>query len=74
MSEWISVEDRLPELGQNVIAVGTWYGEICGMGESEYMGIGEWSGAGYVSIDSDTYSTDIVEVTHWMPIPEHPTL
>lgn len=50
--EWIKIEDRSPETGQNVIAVGTWYGEISGMGESEYMGIGRWTGT-YVEIDSD---------------------
>lgn len=69
--EWISIEDKSPETGQNVIAVGTWSGEISGEGESEYMGIGRWTGT-YVAIDSDYYSTDIVDVTHWMPVPLWP--
>lgn len=69
--EWVKIEDGQPRVGQNVIAVGTWHGEISGTGEGDYMGIGEWKGA-YVSVDSDTYCTDIVDVTHWMPIPNHP--
>lgn len=72
MSEWIKTEDREPEIGQNVIACGAWCGEISGIGESDYMGLGEWKGNNVVSIDSDTYSTDIIDVHHWMPIPEHP--
>jgi hypothetical protein len=69
--EWINIKDEVPRLGQNVIAVGTWDGEISGRGDNDYMGIGEWTGS-YVRIDSDTYSTDILDVTHWMPIPKHP--
>lgn len=69
--EWIKIEDKEPNVGQNVIAVGTWYGEINGSGESEYMGLGQWDGMS-VQIDSCTYSTEIVEITHWMYIPEHP--
>ena len=68
---WINIKNEEPQVGQNVIAVGTWFGEISGRGESEYMGIGEWTG-GYVSIDSDTFTTDIVDVTHWQPRPEFP--
>jgi len=70
-AEWIKIEDKTPLNGSNVIAVGTWSGEITGLGEDEYMGIGVWGG-GCVEIDSDTYSTTIVDVTHWMPLPEHP--
>ena len=69
---WIKIEEREPAPAQNVIAVGTWCGEINGECETEYMGIGSYSGCGSVSIDSDTYSTSIIKVTHWMPIPSHP--
>lgn len=68
---WIDINDKEPDYGQNVIACGTWHGEISGFGESEYMGIGTWNGT-YVAIDCDTYSTDIFNITHWMPIPAHP--
>lgn len=70
---WVSVSDRLPNNGQNVIAIGTWYGEISGRGASEYTGIGTWEG-NRVSIDSDTYSTEIIDVTHWQPLPNAPKL
>jgi len=71
MTNWIDINDQEPEVGQNVIAVGTWWGEITGFGDEGYMGIGEWSGIA-VNIDSDTYSTNIEDVTHWMPLPEWP--
>lgn len=71
MSEWIKLKDRAPAAGQNVIAVGTWWGEINGEGEDDYMGIGTWRGD-CVRIDSDTYTTEIVDVTHWMKLPEWP--
>lgn len=71
MDKWIKIEDAVPDVGANVIAVGTWCGEIHGLREQDYMGIGKWTGS-RVSIDSDTYSTKIVDVTHWMPIPPHP--
>ncbi len=70
-AEWIKIEDKTPLNGSNVIAVGTWYGEINGQREDGYMGIGKWRET-YVAIESDTYSTDIINVTHWMPLPEHP--
>lgn len=69
--KWINANDKRPDVGQNVIAIGTWYGEIQGMGESEYMGIGEWDGNN-VNIASDSYSTQIFDITHWMPLPEWP--
>ena len=71
MSEWIDANTELPEINRNVIAVGTWEGEIIGIGESQYMGLGKWNGS-YIEIDSDTYSTSIIDVTHWMYIPKHP--
>ena len=69
--QWIDVKEAQPTEGQNVIAVGTWVGEINGVGEDDYMGIGKWKGD-YVDIDSDTYSTWITNVTHWMALPRHP--
>lgn len=69
--KWITINDEWPKTGQNVIAVGTWDGEISGEGEDSYMGIGTWNG-NYIEIDSDTYTTSIIYVTHWMPLPEYP--
>jgi hypothetical protein len=69
--EWIKIEDAKPEEGKNVIAVGTWCGEISGRGDSDYMGIGTWS-KNHVDVDADAYYLWIVDVTHWMYIPAHP--
>lgn len=71
MNDWIDINDRQPDAGQNVIAVGMWWGENRGYGEADHMGIGKWLG-NRVKIDSDVYSTAIHHVTHWMPLPEWP--
>ena len=58
MSEWISVKDRMPEEGVDVLV----YGEIChnkkGI-EVDFVKNGD-----FVACDED--------VTHWMPLPEPP--
>ena len=74
MAEWISVEERLPEIGQIVIiyAVGTTVGFNKGIGRVEmsqfYRGLNNnarWNGLpGYFLKDH--------EITHWMPLPEPP--
>ena len=69
--EFIDIKESRPEVGKNVIAVGTWYGEINGLGETEYMGLGVWNGFD-VDIASDTHTTSVTHVTHWMYIPKHP--
>ena len=69
--KWIKIEDEEPQIGRNVIAVGTWWGEINGAGEDEYMGIGVWMGD-CVKVASGTYSTEILDISHWMYIPSHP--
>jgi len=69
--DWTNIEDGKPEEGRNVIAVGQWYGEIHGHGETDYMGLGEWRGDS-VHIASDAYSTQIINITKWVYIPEHP--
>ena len=69
--KWIKIEDEEPIVGRNVIAVGTWWAETEGTGESEYMGIGVWDGH-CVNIDSGKYALSIELVTHWMYIPAHP--
>jgi len=73
--EWIDINDEKPTDEQEVIAVGTWFGEIVGYGaefdESEFIGMGSWEG-NYVDIPSDTYSTKIIDVTLWMPAPDLP--
>lgn len=58
MSEWISVKDRLPEEGKNV---------LCLDSSDNYYSVGWiedglWEDGEFVGID----------FTHWMPLPEPP--
>lgn len=77
MSEWISVEDRLPEYGIPVLAYDTeWPDQIYSLmlGDSEDGWL--WSGLDSFSSvlsDPDNYVCDDEYVcTHWMLMPEGP--
>ena len=70
MSEWICIEDRIPEEGEIVIAFGEYDGEINGLG-GLMTGIGVWI-SGRVEMEADCYYANIVDVTHWMPAPNMP--
>lgn len=60
MSEWISVKERLPKAGEDVIAyLGEGIFEICWM-----LKDGCWE-------TRDAY-LDTDAVTHWQPLPEPP--
>lgn len=81
MSEWISVDDGIPEVGQAVIALGKPY---VNRPETQIIAVidydGQWYEAsdsfGWVEIDGDGFTApgfnDIEGVTHWMPLPEPP--
>ena len=58
-AQWISVEDRLPELHRDVIVI---QGKIRAIG---YVAdaYGNW----------DIYDPHINSPTHWMPLPQKPT-
>ena len=62
MSEWISVDDRLPECDKWVLA--------CGDGAMMTMGFidGQWRDM----IKSAFPNVTPESVTHWMPLPEPP--
>ena len=63
-SEWISVEERLPEKGQKVLVRGVKNG----------MQIGAFRGIP-VSERSELWwwkKNTLLDVTHWMPLPEPP--
>jgi hypothetical protein len=76
-SQWISVEDRLPELWQTVAL----------LDENRWMNTGSsdhnvnWHGAGYLcefgqkywSIFGEMRSQCLEAVTHWMPLPAAPS-
>lgn len=58
MSNWISVKDRLPVDMDNVLTFDS-YNEH----EIAYLEQGVWWASNYEN-------TDLLEVTHWMPLPE----
>ncbi len=69
MSEWISVKDRLPEIGKQVLAYGleptNLHDEGLSFKTAIYDKYGQWT--------SDHFcESSYVEVTHWMPLPERP--
>ena len=65
VQEWISVEDRLPKDGVRVLA----------LHEDGIVRIGISRGC-FPAVVSRTYAKTfgIVEVTHWMPLPEPPEM
>ena len=59
--EWISVEDRLPEEGQRVLALFvTHFMEVACFKD------GEWK------VSFDDWSEYLFPISHWMPLPEPP--
>ena len=74
MSEWISVDDRLPKLGKMVlasVAVGSVMGQssmvfISVMMPSAISSVKEWQ------MESIPKIYNPLRVTHWMPLPSPP--
>lgn len=62
--EWISVKDKMPNDGCDVIIAFKWRG-----GQSNWSEIGR-----YDELKDEWYNGDgnLREVTHWMPLPEPP--
>lgn len=66
-SEWISVEERLPEIGAMVLLCGKYENEVI----IAYCATGYFDGITY----REHWGADIngtAEVTHWQPLPEPP--
>ena len=59
MSNWIDVNDRLPEIGKEVLG----HLNDGDMGRSEYYGSDGWD-------FEDVYVG--ADITHWQPLPEPP--
>ena len=55
---WISVKDRLPKSGKEVLFITGWKTMCVGF----YRDFSGWSNGEFVGID----------VTHWMPLPKPP--
>ncbi len=64
MSEWISVEDRLPEPGIFVLVSFPGYPESLGVGINIYSAAHGWE-----LKQTDSYAAGI---THWQPLPPLP--
>ncbi len=73
--EWISVEDKLPEIDEHVL-----------ISNGNYVNFG-WIDSNYYNYETDELQecwvganlgwdgdSDKVEVTHWMPIPKPPKI
>ncbi|MCD7802026.1 MAG: DUF551 domain-containing protein [Clostridiales bacterium] len=62
MTDWISVKDRLPEVGKNVIICRP---DVPGkyIVEQGYLRSNGWW---------KVYGTNVKRVTYWMPLPEPP--
>lgn len=61
MSEWISVEERLPSNETRVLIM---HGDV--------VATGVWSGLSWSAFSIDRPINIYREVTHWMPLPEPP--
>lgn len=70
--EWISVKNRLPRVGKNVlIAWKNYSGEnFIDIGECYKSSDKQWHFV-YCDVDGTT-GLDESQVTHWMPLPEPP--
>ncbi len=70
MDEWISVENRLPERQQNILAYGErsliWSGTRLGTYQVEFSQ--DDDGDYWISGGNRT----LKNVTHWMPLPDPP--
>lgn len=63
-NEWVSVEERLPRLRENVLVCAYWH-EHWGV----YMG---WNSGHGWSVSCGLGQRSDVQVSHWMPLPEPP--
>jgi hypothetical protein len=69
MTDWISVKDRLPYVGKEVLVGilfddGYWFQTIASFTGTKFEDNGEWK--------FNTDEGDEMMPTHWIPIPEPP--
>ena len=67
MNEWIPVTERLPEnIGEEVLVCNSEYGKS-GLG---FVTVAVYDGSDWLECwQRETY---LVDITHWMPLPESP--
>lgn len=71
-SEWVSVEERLPQTGECCLVV--WSGHVQRVSYRR-VGVGFACADGYEWETSDCIGSDPIpdgQVTHWMPLPAPP--
>ena len=72
--EWISVKDRLPEIGHDKSYPDTSEHILMTNKKIIYYGVYEKFRGGHCFIDYDgnDLEDDGIKITHWMPLPEPP--
>jgi len=70
MSEWISVEDRLPTHNHSVLGYAISGGLV---GDSPMVDILSYLPDLKIWLQFAGYDDEVVKVSHWMPLPEPPT-
>lgn len=65
MTQWISVKDDLPDVGQDVI-VATEFGRVAMV---SYEAVRRKESTHFIWVEHDWL---VSGVTHWQPLPEHP--
>lgn len=72
--QWISVKDRLPNSDEQVLVFGRGTHELDNRVQPAIRNKNTAEGwAGYDIIDWGGETDDLVNVTHWMPLPQSPT-
>jgi hypothetical protein len=69
-SKWISVKDRLPDTAERVLVCKTWLGRVYKPEYGYYQDFPNQKGCWYVLTEEGYFPQR--EVTHWMPLPQHP--
>ncbi len=74
MNDWKNIDEYQPRLHQNIQAVGTWFNDSAGEGESECQMIGLYQGyeddslGHMLTLDSPAKETHLINITHWKPL------
>ncbi len=68
---WRRIDEYQPPINQNIQAIGTWFDDDAGAGESECQMIGEYNGyeddtlGHMLTLDTPTKDTHLINITHW---------